>query len=273
MRYRRSSRRTVWSAPLRTATLRPCRRAWTSARCADRPRADRENLSENHGKAGAPGSLRDPARPAAGGRGRRLGRGSDPRRSRFAARAAGLLATGAPPDVESDGLPTPAGLSPQALGNVWRAYLNSEPGIARFFLDAGRQASAGELPAPPPARLGLEAVRPRAAGGLAGSPGTGTGEAGIGSSARLRPSAPATDPEATPRRSCRKPNRREYSRRFWELSRTSWSTVRNTWIAVVSSSGPPRPPSRPGRPSRRRPYPSRPITIINAFPPGGLTTS
>jgi Protein of unknown function (DUF2939) len=46
-----------------------------------------------------------------------------------------FLRTGAPPDVESDGLPTPAGLSPQALGNVWRAYLNSELGIARFFLD------------------------------------------------------------------------------------------------------------------------------------------
>jgi Protein of unknown function (DUF2939) len=46
-----------------------------------------------------------------------------------------FLRTGAPPDVQSDGLPTPAGLSPQALGNVWRAYLNSELGIARFFLD------------------------------------------------------------------------------------------------------------------------------------------
>ena len=46
-----------------------------------------------------------------------------------------FLRTGAPPDVEPDGLPTPAGLSPQALGNVWRAYLNSELGIARFFLD------------------------------------------------------------------------------------------------------------------------------------------
>jgi Protein of unknown function (DUF2939) len=53
---------------------------------------------------------------------------------------------------------------------------------------AGRQAAAGELPAPIlPARLGLDAVRDRTAGGLAGSPGTGTGEAGIGSSARLRP--------------------------------------------------------------------------------------
>jgi hypothetical protein len=46
MRYRRSSPRTVWSAPLRTATLRPCRRAWTSARCAfldvpvDKPRQE-----------------------------------------------------------------------------------------------------------------------------------------------------------------------------------------------------------------------------------------
>ena len=46
-----------------------------------------------------------------------------------------FLRTGAPPDIESDGLPTPAGLSTQALGNVWRAYLNSELGIARFFLD------------------------------------------------------------------------------------------------------------------------------------------
>ena len=46
-----------------------------------------------------------------------------------------FLRTGGPPEVEPDGLPTPGGLSRQALGNVWRAYLNSELGIARFFLD------------------------------------------------------------------------------------------------------------------------------------------
>jgi hypothetical protein len=27
------------------------------------------------------------------------------------------------------------GLNPEALGNLWRAYVNSELGIARFFLD------------------------------------------------------------------------------------------------------------------------------------------
>jgi hypothetical protein len=29
----------------------------------------------------------------------------------------------------------PDGLSAETLGNVWRAYLSSELGIARFFLD------------------------------------------------------------------------------------------------------------------------------------------
>jgi Protein of unknown function (DUF2939) len=46
-----------------------------------------------------------------------------------------FLRTGGPPDIEPDGLPMPGGLTPDALGNVWRAYLNSELGIARFFLD------------------------------------------------------------------------------------------------------------------------------------------
>jgi hypothetical protein len=46
-----------------------------------------------------------------------------------------FLRTGGPPEVAPDGLPTTGGLSRQALGNVWRAYLNSELGIARFFLD------------------------------------------------------------------------------------------------------------------------------------------
>ena len=46
-----------------------------------------------------------------------------------------FLRTGGPPDIEPDGLPMPGGLTPDALGNAWRAYLNSELGIARFFLD------------------------------------------------------------------------------------------------------------------------------------------
>jgi Protein of unknown function (DUF2939) len=46
-----------------------------------------------------------------------------------------FLRTGGPPVVEADSLPTPGGLSLDALGNVWRVYLNSELGIARFFLD------------------------------------------------------------------------------------------------------------------------------------------
>ena len=44
----------------------------------------------------------------------------------------------------------------------------------------------------------------------------------------------------------------------------------NTWIVVVSSSEPPRPRSRPDRHSAQEAYPSRAVTIINAFPPGGL---
>ena len=46
-----------------------------------------------------------------------------------------FLRTGGPPDIEPDGLPMPGGLTRDALGNAWRAYLNSELGIARFFLD------------------------------------------------------------------------------------------------------------------------------------------
>ena len=46
-----------------------------------------------------------------------------------------FLRTGGPPDVEPDSLPMPGGLTRDALGNAWRAYLNSELGIARFFLD------------------------------------------------------------------------------------------------------------------------------------------
>jgi hypothetical protein len=46
-----------------------------------------------------------------------------------------FLRTGGPPDVEPDGLPMPGGLTRDALGNAWRAYLNSELGIARFLLD------------------------------------------------------------------------------------------------------------------------------------------
>ena len=46
-----------------------------------------------------------------------------------------FLRTGGPSVVELAGLPMPGGLTADALGNVWRVYLNSELGIARFFLD------------------------------------------------------------------------------------------------------------------------------------------
>jgi Protein of unknown function (DUF2939) len=49
-----------------------------------------------------------------------------------------LLQNGRPSELLPDStatLPTPGGLNQEALGNVWRAYLNSELGIARFFLD------------------------------------------------------------------------------------------------------------------------------------------
>lgn len=46
-----------------------------------------------------------------------------------------LLKTGRPVNVVPD-IPTmPDGLSSESLGNLWRAYLNSELGIGRFFLD------------------------------------------------------------------------------------------------------------------------------------------
>jgi len=37
--------------------------------------------------------------------------------------------------ILSDSIPTPGGLNSEALGNIWRAYLNSELGIGRFFLN------------------------------------------------------------------------------------------------------------------------------------------
>jgi hypothetical protein len=46
-----------------------------------------------------------------------------------------LLKTGRPVEVTPDIPPMTGGLSSESLGNVWRAYLNSELGIARFFLD------------------------------------------------------------------------------------------------------------------------------------------
>jgi Protein of unknown function (DUF2939) len=45
-----------------------------------------------------------------------------------------LLQNGRPPGFFSDNVPSIEGLSSDALGNVWRAYLNSELGIARFFI-------------------------------------------------------------------------------------------------------------------------------------------
>ena len=46
----------------------------------------------------------------------------------------GLLQDGQPSGVFSDHVPPIEGLSSKALGNVWRAYANSELGIARFFV-------------------------------------------------------------------------------------------------------------------------------------------
>lgn len=45
-----------------------------------------------------------------------------------------LLQNGRPAGVFSDNVPSIQGLSSDALGNVWRAYTNSELGIARFFI-------------------------------------------------------------------------------------------------------------------------------------------
>ena len=46
-----------------------------------------------------------------------------------------LLKTGRPVEVAPDIPAMAGGLSSEALGNVWRAYVNSELGIARFFLN------------------------------------------------------------------------------------------------------------------------------------------
>src|SRR5262249_23763889 len=45
-----------------------------------------------------------------------------------------LLQNGRPSGVFSDNVPSSQGLSSDALGNFWRAYINSELGIARFFI-------------------------------------------------------------------------------------------------------------------------------------------
>jgi hypothetical protein len=45
-----------------------------------------------------------------------------------------LLQNGNPTGVFSDSVPSIQGLSPGALGNVWRAYVNSDFGIGRFFI-------------------------------------------------------------------------------------------------------------------------------------------
>jgi Protein of unknown function (DUF2939) len=46
-----------------------------------------------------------------------------------------LLQNGRPSDAFSDSAPSVGLLSSEALGNLWRTYLNSELGIGRFFLD------------------------------------------------------------------------------------------------------------------------------------------
>ena len=59
-----------------------------------------------------------------------------------------LLQNGRPSGVFSDNVPSIQGLSSDALGNVWRAYTNSELGIARNFsspcrlINSPRKASA-----------------------------------------------------------------------------------------------------------------------------------
>ena len=45
-----------------------------------------------------------------------------------------LLQNGQPSGVFSDNVPPIQGLSSEALGNVWRAYANSELGLGRFFI-------------------------------------------------------------------------------------------------------------------------------------------
>jgi hypothetical protein len=55
-----------------------------------------------------------------------------------------LLQNGRPSDAFSDSVPSTGVLTPEALGNFWRAYLNSELGIGRFFLDVPVDKRQGE---------------------------------------------------------------------------------------------------------------------------------
>jgi hypothetical protein len=57
-----------------------------------------------------------------------------------------LLQTGRPADVVPNTRPIAGGLSPQSLGNAWRAYLNSESGTGRFFPGCARRQAARRAP-------------------------------------------------------------------------------------------------------------------------------
>jgi Protein of unknown function (DUF2939) len=55
-----------------------------------------------------------------------------------------LLQNGKPSGVFAEDVPSIQGLSSEALGNVWRAYANSEFGIGRFFIVVPVDTPAGE---------------------------------------------------------------------------------------------------------------------------------
>ena len=55
-----------------------------------------------------------------------------------------LLQNGKPSGVFSDNVPSVQGLSSEALGNIWRAYANSEFGIGRFFITVPVDKPAAE---------------------------------------------------------------------------------------------------------------------------------
>jgi hypothetical protein len=55
-----------------------------------------------------------------------------------------LLQNGRPSGVVLDGFPSIEGLGPEAMGNAWRLYLNSELGLGRFFISLPVDKSPAE---------------------------------------------------------------------------------------------------------------------------------
>jgi hypothetical protein len=81
-----------------------------------------------------------------------------------------LLQNGRPSGVFSDNFPSIHGRKLDALGNIWRAYTNSELGIARFFITVPVDKPPEEILLDP---LDMETLQCGPSRTITGSPRTG----------------------------------------------------------------------------------------------------